>query len=179
MWQPPEADPHQPRKEIPPCCSEANAGNPMKKDVTPDARRRLVREIATRALAFNVRAVGDVSFVPTILDKVRIVMGIDMQRTPQADVVAMSVEDFLTLLDRNVTELASFASVPRDYVETWRNYARGDLDAALVDAPQGVRVRGDKIGAGAQSRSLAIRTARDANRVQNDNDGEEADHGWA
>jgi hypothetical protein len=37
----------------------------------------------------------------------------------------------------------------------------------------------DKIGAGPQSRSLAIWTARNANRVQNESDGEEADHGRA
>jgi hypothetical protein len=34
----------------------------------------------------------------------------------------------------------------------------------------------DKIGVGPQSRSLAIWTARNANRVQNESDGEEADH---
>jgi len=34
----------------------------------------------------------------------------------------------------------------------------------------------DKIGAGPQSRSLAVWTAREANRVQNESDHEEADH---
>jgi hypothetical protein len=33
-----------------------------------------------------------------------------------------------------LTMIAEFASAQRDYGEAWRNYARGDLDGALVDA---------------------------------------------
>jgi hypothetical protein len=173
--------------------AEANTGNPVRKDISAEARRRLVREIETRAMTFSVQAVGDVSFVPDILDKVRVVMGIDMRFKPQTNAVAMSIDDFSTFLespwrccyrnkpddldalqsiladdasafrfrviderdgvrfeideidnthlDREVvdrtfelTMIAEFASAQRDYAEAWRNYARGDLDGALVDA---------------------------------------------
>jgi hypothetical protein len=94
--------------------AEANAVNPVKKDVSPEARRRLVREIDTRAFAFSVEAVDDVTFVPTILGKVRVVMGIDMRR-PQADAVAMSTEDFLTYLEISMELLWNYRQKSEDF----------------------------------------------------------------
>lgn len=121
--------------------AEANAGNPVKKDVSADARRRLVREIDTRAVAFSVHAVDHVTFVPVILDKVRLVMGIDMRAKPQADAVAMNTEDFLTFLEISMELLWTHRHKPDDF-DALQSILADDASAfrfRAVDESQGVR----------------------------------------
>jgi hypothetical protein len=176
--------------------AEANAGSPLSKDISQDARERLLREIEDRAFAFSVHAVDNVSFLSLILDRFRVVTGIDLSKKPFSQVEAMSSLDFGTFLEIAMEQLwegkqksadydalqsiladdcsalrfrvvydehgyvqfeiheidnahldheivdrtfelttnLAFDSAQRDYAEAWKNYARGDLDGALVDA---------------------------------------------
>jgi hypothetical protein len=118
--------------------AEGNAGNPVKKDVSAEARRRLVREIDTRALAFSVEAVDDVTFVPAILKRVHVVTGIDMRGKPQANAVAMSTEDFLTFLEISMELLWTYRHKSEDF-EALQSILADDCSAFRFRAVEGDR----------------------------------------
>lgn len=123
--------------------AEANAGKPVKKDVSPDARRRLVREIDTRATAFSVHAVGDVSFFPTILERVREITGIDMVfHGPEALAATMPVDDFLQFLEIAMEMLWSYRHNPTD-VDALQSILADDVSAfrfRAVEEPDAVHL---------------------------------------
>lgn len=173
--------------------ADALAGTPARNDISESARRRLLREIEARA--FTVDYSGDISLLPFITEKVRVVLDASVSHGLQRSMVWSELGEFLTFLeicmdvfmehrrdandldvlqsiladdasvfrfrpndrgaspvlviekidnehlsreivDRTLelTRIASFASAQRDYEQAWRNYARGDLDGALVDA---------------------------------------------
>ena len=140
--------------------AEANAENPVKKDVSADARRRLVREIDARAIAFDVHAVADVTFVPTILEKVRLVMGIDMRSKPQADAVAMSIDDFLTFLEVSLELLWTHRHKSEDF-DALQSILADDASAfrfRAVDDGEGVRFEIHEIDNAHLDREIVDRT---------------------
>lgn len=77
--------------------AEALAGKPARKDISKDARRRLLREIEARAFAFDL--IDEIPLLPFIVKKVRLVLDLDVSGSLQTSIVRMEIGEFLTFLE--------------------------------------------------------------------------------
>jgi hypothetical protein len=77
--------------------AEMLAEMPARKDISKEARKRLLREINARAFEFDPFGIEDLPLLPLILKKVQLVLGLDMRN--QASCVRMEIVEFLTFLE--------------------------------------------------------------------------------